>query len=50
MTTKMVPTLEDYTDITTNEIIHTFPRKTIQVYFDGCVNPAIPGEQHVMLS
>src|SRR5919198_6051160 len=43
MTTKMVPTIEDYTDIRTSEIIHTFPRKTIQVYFDGLCQPCNPG-------
>jgi ribonuclease HI len=36
MTTK---TIEDYTD----GMIHSFPRKTIQVYFDGLCQPCNPG-------
>jgi ribonuclease HI len=39
MTITMVPTLEDYT----SKIIHPFPRKTIQVYFDGLCQPCNPG-------
>ena len=37
MTTK---TLEDYTDY----MVHPFPQKTIQVYFDGLCQPYNPGE------
>ena len=39
MTTKIV-TLEDYTD---NKIVHSSPRTTIEVYFDGLCQPVNPG-------
>jgi hypothetical protein len=40
MTTK---TIQDYTEKKTNEIISYFPRKTIEVYFDGLCQPYNPG-------
>jgi ribonuclease HI len=40
MTTK---TIQDYTEKKTNEIISSFPRKTIEVYFDGLCQPYNPG-------
>jgi ribonuclease HI len=39
MTTK-IATLEDYID---NKIIHSSPRTTIEVYFDGLCQPVNPG-------
>jgi ribonuclease HI len=39
----MATTLEDYVDNKSHEIISPFPRKTIQVYFDGLCQPCNPG-------
>jgi ribonuclease HI len=39
----MATTLEDYVDNKSHEITSPFPRKTIQVYFDGLCQPCNPG-------
>ncbi len=39
----MATTLEDYVDNKSHEVTSPFPRKTIQVYFDGLCQPCNPG-------
>jgi ribonuclease HI len=39
----MATTIEDYVDNKIHEIISSFPRKIIQVFFDGLCQPCNPG-------